>query len=315
MIPEISIVMSVYNGEQYLREAIESILNQTFRNFEFIIVDDGSTDRSNEIVKSYTDPRIVFIEQCNTGLATALNNGIRIAKSQFIARMDADDVSMPNRLETQYNFLKNNPEYILVGSNVEVIDMDGEFVYNSNLPSNWNEIKSRFPDTSFYHSSVIYSLDAFKKAGGYFSAISKMNCFEDAVLWNRMQYYGCMTNIQARLLKYRLVPTASTTKSGFEETTLMRILKEIVTNNELSDENKDTLFKIKQTLSKTDKEQIYYIHLAKKYLFNNYSPPRVRINVRLAIKINPKKVNPYLLYILSFCPYSLIKILYSIKKA
>ena len=108
----ISVVMSVYNGEIYLYEAIESILNQTFTNFEFIIIDDGSTDNSAEIIKSYDDNRIVLIQQGNKGLAAALNEGIKIAKGKFIARMDADDISLPTRLETQIQFMEAHLEYV-----------------------------------------------------------------------------------------------------------------------------------------------------------------------------------------------------------
>jgi glycosyltransferase involved in cell wall biosynthesis len=137
--PLISVVMPVYNAAQYLREAIDSILNQTFRDFEFIIINDGSTDRSLEIIQSYNDDRIRLINQKNTGLAKALNNGIAIAKSDFIARMDADDISIPERLTSQFSFLESNVDVVAVGSNAEVIDKEGNHVYCTAQPSTWSE--------------------------------------------------------------------------------------------------------------------------------------------------------------------------------
>ncbi len=108
--PKISVVMSVYNGGEFLREAIDSILDQTYTQFEFIIVDDGSTDNSINVIESYKDPRIVLIRQVNKGLVVALNVGLRKAQGKYIARMDADDISIKNRLEIQLRFMESNPE-------------------------------------------------------------------------------------------------------------------------------------------------------------------------------------------------------------
>ncbi len=103
IVPEISVIMSVFNGQDYLSEAIESILNQSFTNFEFIIINDASIDRSKEIIELYKDPRIVIITNDQTlGLAKSLNKALKIAKGNFIARMDADDIAIYNRLEIQF---------------------------------------------------------------------------------------------------------------------------------------------------------------------------------------------------------------------
>jgi len=112
--PTISVVMSVYNGERFLREAMDSILAQTFTDFEFIIINDGSTDGSREILESYDDPRIVLVHQDNKGLAAALNRGIEMARGEFIARMDADDVSLPERFERQLEVFDREPAIDIV---------------------------------------------------------------------------------------------------------------------------------------------------------------------------------------------------------
>ena len=96
--PLISVVMSVYNADRYLRESVKSILDQSFDNFEFIIINDGSTDSSMKILQSFSDPRIRLITQENKGIAASLNEAISLARGRFIARMDADDISLPNRL-------------------------------------------------------------------------------------------------------------------------------------------------------------------------------------------------------------------------
>ena len=106
----ISVIMPVYNGEKFLREAIDSILTQSFKDFELIIINDGSKDNSKLIIDSFDDERIIYVEQENKGLATALNHGISYSKGEFIARMDADDISMPYRLMKQYLFFRSHPQ-------------------------------------------------------------------------------------------------------------------------------------------------------------------------------------------------------------
>ncbi len=106
--PKVSVLMTVYNGQEYLNIAIDSILKQTFKDFELIIMDDGSTDNTRFVVENYNDKRIVYVYQDNQGQAAALNNGIQIARGDYIARMDADDISYKNRLELQVKFLDDN---------------------------------------------------------------------------------------------------------------------------------------------------------------------------------------------------------------
>ena len=132
MSPQVSVVMPVYNGERYLAEAIASILGQTYADFEFIIVDDGSTDGSAEIICEFVerDSRIQFIRlDRNMGHATARNNGISVASGKYVANMDCDDVCLPDRLRRQVNFLESNPNIDVLGSNLMVVDQDLRFRY------------------------------------------------------------------------------------------------------------------------------------------------------------------------------------------
>lgn len=115
--PKVSVVMPAFNAEKYIREAVDSILNQTFTDFEFIIINDGSTDHTKEIILEYDDPRIVLLEnEKNSGIVVTLNKGIQFARGEYIARMDSDDISLCNRIERQVLFLDSHAHIGLIGS-------------------------------------------------------------------------------------------------------------------------------------------------------------------------------------------------------
>ena len=125
---KVTVLMSVYNGEKYLSQSVESILNQTYENFEFVIIDDGSTDNSYSILKQYASQysQIVLIKnEKNLGLTKSLNLGLKIAKGKYIGRQDADDVSHPERLEREIEFLEDHLDHAAVGTFVKILDKDG----------------------------------------------------------------------------------------------------------------------------------------------------------------------------------------------
>ncbi len=207
----ISVVMSVYNAEKYLTEAIDSILNQTFKQFEFIIVNDGSTDSSLNIIKSFNDSRIKIIDQENKGLSQALNIAIKTAKGNYIARLDADDIALPTRFEKQFEFLEKNLECVALGSNAIYTTEEGQELYTSNFPTTWTALKEILPlDNPFLHSAVIFRKNICIKCGYYDETIK--NQYEDIILWNRMSKYGELRNLKEVLIKYRFVPNAITNK-------------------------------------------------------------------------------------------------------
>jgi glycosyltransferase involved in cell wall biosynthesis len=307
---EVSIVMSVYNAERYLREAIDSILTQTFSNFEFIIVNDGSTDNSLQIIESYKDERIVLLNQENTGLAKALNKGIDFSKGRFIARMDADDISLPTRLQKQYDFLKRNPEYIAVGSSAIIIDVNGNYIFTSFIATTDDEAKKNLPKTPFYHSAVMFQKKEFLKAGKYCEAMLKS---QDTVLFNRMAKYGKFYNIKEPLLRYRIVPTANSTRSNYGRDRFLTILEKAIKKNEISNEDKLFIDKAFEKRNSTYRLSNYYLFLAKKYLWNNYNPKIARENIFLSIKIN-LTLSALLLYLFSFFPERIICEIYKRSK-
>ncbi len=127
--PELSVVMPVYNASRFLKEAIESILQQTFTDFEFIIIDDCSTDNSVAIIKSYKDDRIqLYFNDKNSGISYTLNKGIKLANAEWIARMDSDDISYPERLQKQHDFILQHPDGDLFSCWVNVVDQDKKFI-------------------------------------------------------------------------------------------------------------------------------------------------------------------------------------------
>jgi len=167
--PRITVLMSVYNGEKYLRKAVDSILSQTFKDFEFLIINDGSTDRTVEILHSYDNPRIRIINnEENVGLTKSLNKGLKLAKGKYIARMDADDISMPERFERQVEFLEKNPDIGVLGVNCPVINDHGRVTFILERPTSHTDIvKELLSENQFVHSSLMLRMDVLSSAGGY----------------------------------------------------------------------------------------------------------------------------------------------------
>jgi len=163
--PKISVLMSVYNGEKFISESINSILNQTYKNFEFLIVNDGSTDNSEKIIESFSDSRIIYLPKQNTGLTKSLNYGLSRAKGKYIARIDCDDFSLPHRLEYQIKKIEKNKELGLVASRAKIIENKKNGYTPFYTDDDIQEIiKTKNP---FVHSSVLISKDYFEKINFY----------------------------------------------------------------------------------------------------------------------------------------------------
>jgi len=234
---EVSVVMSVYNGENYLREAIDSILGQTYKYFEFIIIDDGSTDSSAEIIRSYTDPRILLIQQENKGLAAALNNGIMKTKGKYIARMDADDRSHPERLLKQVEFMHNNAHCVVLGTQAVVMTAEGEELFVTELPAEDGAIKARLSlRNPFYHGSVMFVKEIYQKAGGY--SEDAIHFIEDSLLWNRLSKFGEMNNLKDPYFYYRLVPDSLSNRPRKVDRYLSKIVLKASTTHSIGEADK-----------------------------------------------------------------------------
>lgn len=199
--PEISVIMPVHNGEKYLREAIKSVLTQTFSDFELIIIDDGSTDFTADIIKSIDDNRIVYLKNNqNIGISDTLNKGILESKGKYIARMDADDISLPTRFEKQIDFLKANPEVSVLGCAVEIFG-EGLKSYVRTFSESSDKIKvDMLFSTPFAHPSLMFRRDVFNQDlyDGNFNGL------EDYELWIRLSKKHNMATLSETLFKYRI---------------------------------------------------------------------------------------------------------------
>lgn len=209
--PCVSVIMSVYNGSHYLREAIDSILNQSFSDFEFIIINDCSTDDTEDILTGYArrDNRVVLLKnEENLGLTKSLNKGLVIARGDYIARQDADDISLPERLNKQIEILENYREVILVSCNLELVDADGKSIqriYRDCLPEilQWHLL---FYNHIGGHSQVVFRRRPVVELGGY---SEHYRYAQDYELWLRLAGAGKFLILPDILLHYRYIHSES----------------------------------------------------------------------------------------------------------
>lgn len=205
-LPLVSVIFPVYNGATYLREAIESILNQTYNNIELIIINDGSKDDSAAIIVTYLDPRIRFYRQANQGLAATLNRSIGFAQGEYIARQDQDDISLPQRFEKQVAFLQTHPDHGMVGTWAEIIEGTKKTGRAHRHPSESAVLKFNLLfNNPFVHSSMMVRKKVFEKVGLY-STDKTRQPPEDYELWSRVAREFEVANIPEPLVVYREMP-------------------------------------------------------------------------------------------------------------
>lgn len=202
---EVSVIMSVYNGDRFLRMAIESILAQSYRNFEFLIINDGSKDRSPEILRNYArrDDRIRVLNQANQGLTFSLNRLIQESKGELLARMDGDDVAQPDRLLRQVEFLRQHPQVVCVGTGQRWIDEDGLTLLECLPPQDNQTLQAQLLSgrTEICHPTAMVRRQAIGAVGGY---DLQFTCAQDLDLWLRLGEIGELANLPNILLDYRI---------------------------------------------------------------------------------------------------------------
>ena len=212
--PLISVIMPAYNAEKYIGEAIESILNQTLKDFELIIINDASTDSTGNIIKSYAekDSRIVvLVNENNLNIAGSLNRGISVAKGTFIARMDADDIALPERLEMQAKVMSENPQVAVVGNDIQLINESGVVIGYRHYPTDSKSLKRViFRYSPFAHPTVLIRAACIKEVGDYDKTKSPS---EDVDMWFRLGMKYDFKSIPKGLLKYRVFLNSTSNKS------------------------------------------------------------------------------------------------------
>jgi glycosyltransferase involved in cell wall biosynthesis len=206
--PVISVVMSVYNGQKYLCESIDSILNQTYKNFGFIIINDGSEDNSLDILLGYQtrDNRVLIVNQNNIGLTRSLNRGMKVAASEYIARQDADDISLPTRLEKQLNYMGNHPEVAVIGCLGDVFNVNGVLQTTKALKYSREGIKRHLASKNlFMHGSAMMRKSCLEKVGFYREFFRHS---QDYDLWLRLSQYFDIDILPEHLYQYRVTAEA-----------------------------------------------------------------------------------------------------------
>jgi glycosyltransferase involved in cell wall biosynthesis len=202
--PLVTVLMAVYNGAEYLRTSIQSIVNQKFKDFEFLIVNDCSTDDSVKVIESFNDKRIViYNNEENLGQTESLNKGLKLAKGKYVARMDADDMACPIWLEKLVNYIKEHTEYAAVGSTAIVMDSTGKRKKLRRVPVNFHEIIFRiFFDSPMNHVSVLLNKDLILENGGY---DEEFKITQDYELWSSLiRNNYSIINIPDILVSYRV---------------------------------------------------------------------------------------------------------------
>lgn len=194
--------MCVHNGDRFLDECIRSVLNQSFEDYEFLILDDGSTDGSLNTIRGYSrkDERIKVISASRIGLAAGLNKLLYIAEGNFIARIDSDDICMPERFHLQVAYLLNNPSIGVCGSNALVIDSTGKSLYHTRKSESDINIKAKWPESPFIHPSVMFRKSLVLEAGGY----PNVPVSQDLFLWSKLREQTTFGNLSESLIKYRI---------------------------------------------------------------------------------------------------------------
>lgn len=292
---KISVIMPVYNAKKYLDEAIKSILNQTYKDFEFIIINDGSTDNSLDIIKSYQDDRILLIDRKNKGLVYSLNEAIGICKGEYIVRMDADDISMIHRLEIQLDYMFRNDLDICGGDFVSMSE-NSELLNVFNIPKTQDEILIAMTNTiPFAHPSVMIRKKFLIKNNLLYKNVQA----EDIDLWVRMYNCGAkFGNLNDIILKYRVVST-SLSHSKEKIRSLKKNSVEIF--NSFCNSNKDIIIK---AIDNTIKDSSYMYKYRQRELIK--SALTLKLGIKYIIKIFLKiKLIHFISGVLSYIKFRL----------
>jgi len=202
MIPQISVLIPIYNGERFLQEALDSIYGQTFSDFEIIVVDDGSTDRTEDIIHAQPDGRIKYFKnEKNSGIVFTLNRGLTYCSGKYIARIDADDIAMPDRLQLQWEYMEAHPDTVLLGTSINKFSDTYSFMDQRGGDDAAIRAKLAF-DTAINHPSAMFRNDVVKQYNLQYP--TKYPHAEDYAFWYTLSQYGKIANLDSILLRYRM---------------------------------------------------------------------------------------------------------------
>lgn len=300
MCPEVSVIMSVYNGEKYLEEAIDSILNQTFNDFELVIVDDGSFDQTAAIIKNYKDPRIKYFYQKNRGASHGRNRCIKESKGEYIACMDSDDISVPERIEKQVYFLEKHPDIGIVGSWATKITEDGESMLTMEMPQDDFSIRKLLKtDSPFFHSSVMFRRCLFNSCCNYPVDFSQG---EDWILWHQFSRKTIMANIEEALIKHRIHPATATNYTKNEARKIKGIVHRYIENRNIMPEDIGFFRLLKCKQNTKMRESNYWFECGSLFLMVKKDHLKARSMLKKGLMINPFNMRGLLNIFFTFFP-------------
>jgi glycosyltransferase involved in cell wall biosynthesis len=311
----VSVVMSVYNDEQFVGQAIKSILDQTFSDFEFIIIDDGSTDHTAREIKKFADPRIRFFQRPNHGLTKSLNFAISVASGKYIARQDSDDYSLPTRMKQQVDFLKTHSEVGLLSCNATLIDENGQVLSVTSYPTDHATLRSMLEDDEaranpIMHGSVMFPKDLASSLGGYRKEFRQS---QDLDLWLRMSEVLEIATLSDPLYVWRL-RRQSVNVRGWQSQRDFGHLARLCARHRrtgqpepelsLASVRKKSASKINWLLRGTDTQTEYDFMIAL-LLFNQDSMRKARTYLRRIIQKKPSHFYAWFVLVLTFLPKKL----------
>ncbi|HMK27963.1 MAG TPA: glycosyltransferase family A protein [Chitinophagaceae bacterium] len=303
---KVTVLMPARNAEKYIAEAMRSVLEQDFTDFEFLILNDGSTDDTANIIKQFGDRRIRLIEQPGQGIAITLNKGLQEARGRYIARFDADDICFPGRLQKQVKFLDENMDHVLTGCDAEYISENGEHLFNFSCTGHSHQeiMNKLYVNCPFIHSGVMYRKEMVLKAGGY---SPDAHNFEDYLLWIQLAKYGRYSNLPEQLIKVRFNPNSATIDEKWRGHRFRKLKRNIIRRGIITKEEGEELQAIiKNQDGQKFKEGAYYALCGKKFLLDNHQPAKARSHLAKAIRHYPLRFDNYVLYMLSYFPGSFI---------
>ena len=308
--PLISVVLPVYNGQKYLAEAIDSILTQTFTDFELIMIDDGSTDHSLEILRQYEqhDLRVQVVARANRGIAATLNESIDIARGTLIARMDEDDVCNPNRLSSQYEFMQCHSDAVAVGSAANFIDAEGSKICTYFPSPEDASLRCVFPGSPFIHPSVMFRKAAFYQAGKY-PANMKWGG-EDVILFGRIAKFGLLHNLSEPLINYRLVPGSMSRKPPEFRNMLISIISDEIAGKPVTDKQLQLLQKEARKIDKSQALFDYNFEVAKLYIWSGGDRDKTNKHLKKCFAWPRPPIKVFFMYFLLLIPKRWTNVIY-----
>lgn len=313
--PLLSVILPVYNGEKYLEEAIDSVLLQSYTNFELIIINDDSTDGSLKILETYSkrDPRIRVITRENRGLPATLNEAVDNSQGKYIVRMDQDDICHPDRFLIQIEFLLNHSDVVVVGSAALYIDQDGRMICTYFPDTEDKVLRKKFPDSPFVHPSVMFSKEAFYNSGKYTETMRWGG--EDVTLFERMSRIGKLHNIDVPLIYYRLIPGSMSRKPAEFRNLLSKIIEDEIAGINVSEESLKVLQFEAKKIDKSKAIFDYHFEVAKLYIWSGRDRMKAFKHLNKCIYLKDKTVKVLILYLVTTLPkFITTKVYFKIKR-